>query len=382
MKYLKKSSEVLIGKAGSQDEQKLTKHGFALTDHTAMLTLVTHYSDGSGEELSGLCVTHEHLEQIRKAIDDYLLKTDNNIQISKETGSVNNFNFKVETGLTEAQTLNVFDQVSQQVKQMLQNNNKQKQTQLAICPKLVTVNQLLPEGQNSWSAKLRLLSGLKDFSTDGKIELSVMGSSEKEVRAKLNTGFCDLIMACVNPDSSVSRIPDIFHENQQPVNSIKDTRIKRLRLDIINVTSKKTNEVWEARIPYWDGCNKELTSFGDTETEARTQLYKELIFLLQDQLSACYFSDTTEPGSTKQVNKTDDKDVTQFKLNPSRVMSIKIGSEKWEARTRIFNGINAGLTDLVATGVSEEAAREELDKKFSDFAEPMTNFIKFMSQAF
>lgn len=88
-----------------------------------------------------------------------------------------------------------------------------------------------------------------------------------------------------------------------------------------------------------------------------------------------------EIESSKQVNKIDDKDYTSFKLNPIRVMSMKVGAEKWEARTRIFNGINDGLTDLIATGDSEEAAREELDKKFENFAKVMTNFIKFMSQA-
>lgn len=88
-----------------------------------------------------------------------------------------------------------------------------------------------------------------------------------------------------------------------------------------------------------------------------------------------------EIESSKQVNKTDNKDSTPFKLNPIRVMSMKVGAEKWEARTRIFNGISDGLVDLIATADSEEAAREELDKKFENFAKPMTNFIKFMSQA-
>lgn len=373
MEYLKKSAEVLIGKAGSQNEQKSSMYG--LTDHTAMLTLVTHYSDGSGEQLSGICVTREHLEQMRNAIDDYLFRTDNNTPVS-ETGSVNNFNIKAETGLTEAQALSVFGQVSQQVKQMLQNSNQQNQTQLVINPKLVIVNQYKPTGEpDSWFAKVRVLTG-SISSPDGRLELSVLGDSEENARAKLNTGFYDLIMACLNPGSSKSRIPDIVYENQQPVNSAQETRFKPLKFDLSKLTTKKTNEGWKARIVSRDGWNIEVTAPGNTEIEARTNLYQRLILI-----SADCSSDANELENSKQTNETDDKDDTKFKLNPSRVMSMKIGADKWEARTRIFNGINPGLTDLVATGISEEEAREELDKKFSDFAGPMTNFIRFMSQA-
>lgn len=375
MKYLKKSAEVLIGKAGGQNQ---SLSNIDLADYTAMLTMITSYRDGSGEEVSGINVTRQHLEQMRNAINDYLFRTDNNTPVS-ETGSVNNFNFKVETGLTEVQTLNVFSQVSQQVTQLLQNSNQQKQAQLVIDPRLVMVKQLLPKGLNSWVAKLRLLSGFKDFSIDGKIELSIMGSSEEEVRAKLDTGFNDLIMACVDPDLSESRIPDIAaQENQQPVNSAQETGIKPIRFNLNKVTARKINEKeWKATIKSCDGCEIAVVSaLGDTETEAKSQLYLKLIPLSAD----CSF-DANEPENSKQNNETNDKEATQFKLNPSRVMSMKIGVDKWEARTRIFNGISPGLTNLVATGASEEAAREELDKKFSDFAGPMTNFIKFMSQA-
>lgn len=422
MKYLKKSAEVLIGKAGSQNEQELSKYG--LTDHTAMLTLVTHYSHGSGEELSGICVTHEHLEQMRNAINDYLSKIDNNAPISEEVGSVNNFYLKVETGLNEAQTLKVFGQFSQQVKQMLQNNNQQKQTQLAIDPKLVMVNQYKPTGEpNSWFAKIRVLTGIIS-NPDGRIELEALGDSEENVRKELNVGFHNLIMACVNPDSSESRIPDIAHENQQkikrrqglqkltqflqdegfyedgrledlqdllsgdrssgknqqPVNSTQDTKIKSLRLDTGEVTSKKTDERWEAStIVYWNDGSRALTAFGDTEAEAIAQLHKELI-LFQDHLSANHFSAANEAENSEQINESNEKGATQFKLNPSRFMSMKIGTEKWEARTRLFNGMNFELIDLVAKANSEEEAREELNNKFSNFARGMTNFIKFMSQ--
>jgi hypothetical protein len=298
MKYLKKSAEVLIGKAGVQSKSHLS-------DYTATLVMPTLYSDGSGEDLLGIQVTREHLVHLRNEIDDYLSKTNDNTPASKEVGSVNNFNIKVETGLTEAQVLGVLGQVSQQVRQLLQTKSQQKQAQLVIDPRLVIVNEIRSlESQTLWSAKLRLLSGFKDFSvTDARIELSVIGNSEEEVRAKLNSGFHDLIMACLYPDSSESRIPDIIQENNQPTSGSDESK------------------------------------------------------------------------------KADEKDATQFKLKPSYVMSIPIGGGKWEARTRIFNGIDDKLVDLVATAGSEEAAREELDKKFSSFAGPMTNFIKFMSQA-
>lgn len=158
--------------------------------------------------------------------------------------------------------------------------------------------------------------------------------------------------------------------------------MKLLRFNLSEITLKRNNEGWEARIVYWNGCNIELTTFGTSETEARIELYKELIIRLQNQLSVYCSPNTHELENSKRVDLVDDKDSALFKLNPSRVMSMKIGAEKWEARTRIFNGIDDRLVDLSATAGSEEAAREELDKKFESFAKPMTNFIKFMSQAF
>lgn len=374
MKYLKKSAEVLVGNAGGQNEDNLG--GNNLADYTAMLTMITYGCDGAGEAFLGICATPEHLEQIRNAIDNYLFRTDGNALTSERVGFVNNLNIKSET--SEEEIVRVFATVSQQVTERLQNRNQQKQTELVIDPRLVIVNQFGPsENQNSWSAKLRLLSGLKDFSTDGRIELSVLGSSEKEVREKLNTGFYHLIMACINPDLSESRIPDIVHENQRPVNSAQDTKIKPIRFDLSKVTSRKINEKeWIATIKSCEGYEIAVVSgLGDTETEAKTQLYQKLIFLSADCF--CY---ANEPENNKQINETGNKDATQFKLNSSRVMSMKIGVDKWEARTRLFNGIGDRLVDLVATADSEESARKELDKKFSDFAGPMTNFIKFMSQ--
>lgn len=425
MKYLKKSADVLIGKAGGQNEA--SQFYYNVADYTAMVAMTTNNDDGLREEFSGICVTHEQLKQIRKAIDDYLLKTDGNAQTSEQVGYVNNFNIKAETGLTETQALSVFGKVSQQVKQMLQNNNQQKQTQLVIDPKLVRVNQYKPTGNpDSWFAKISVLTGsISD--PDGRLELSVLGNSEENARTRLNTDFNDLIMACVDPDLSESIIPDIVHENQQKkkrrqglqklthflqdegfykdgvledlqdllsgdrssgenqqsAKSTQDTKTKSLRLDLSEVTSKKTNELWEAsRRVYWNDHNRKLTGVGNTETEAIAQLHKELI-LFQDNLFADHSlgANANKPENSEQTNETDDKDATQFKLNPSRVMSMKVGPEKWEARTRVFKGIGYGLVDLVATADSEEAARKELDKKFSDFAGPMTNFIKFMSQA-
>jgi len=86
-------------------------------------------------------------------------------------------------------------------------------------------------------------------------------------------------------------------------------------------------------------------------------------------------------SSTPVLKNLTEIDSSSVKINPSRVMSMKVGTEKWEARTRLFNGIDDRLVDLVATADSEEAARAELDKKFESFARLMTNFMKFMSQA-
>lgn len=155
----------------------------------------------------------------------------------------------------------------------------------------------------------------------------------------------------------------------------------KLTVAVNKTTSKRTSEGWEARIVYWKGCNIELTAYGNSEAEAKAELYKELIIRLQDQFAADKLSTANEAESGRQVNETDNKDSVPFKLNPIRVMSMKIGAERWEARTRVFNGINDGLIDLVAVADSEDVARYELDKKFSSFATAMTNFIKFMSQA-
>lgn len=294
MKYLKKSAEVLIGKAGVQKSH--------LSDYTVTLVLPTHYSDGSGDDLLGIQVTRGHLEHLRNEIDRCLSETTEDKPEPESVELVNNLSFKAETGLAEAQLLGVFDQVSQQVKQMLQTRNQQKQTQLVIDPKLMMIIQHKPTGKpDSWSAKIHTLTGLKDFFANGRLELSVFADSEENARERLNIAFHNFIMACIYPDSSESRIPDIVRENQQPVSESYETK------------------------------------------------------------------------------KADDKDSTPFKLNPDRVMSMKVGADKWEARTRFFN-VNDGLTDLVATADSEETAREELDKKFSNLAGPMMNFIRFMSQ--
>lgn len=158
------------------------------------------------------------------------------------------------------------------------------------------------------------------------------------------------------------------------------TALTQLTFDLGKITVNETGQEWKARIVYWDGCNIELTAYGSTPSRAKAKLYEELIVWLQNQLSAYSLSEANEPESSKQVDKPDEKDSTPFRLNPSRVMSMKIGAETWEARTRLFNGISDGLVDLVATGDSEKVARKELDKKFENFARPMTNFIKFMSQ--
>jgi hypothetical protein len=362
MKYLKKSAEVLIGKAGVQSQSHLS-------DYTATLILPTYYSDESGEDLLGVQVTREHLEQLQNEIDRYLRETTEN---KPEPESV----------MSEEEASRFLVAVKQVTKQ-LQNRSQQKQAQLVIDPRLVMVNELRSlERQTLWSAKLRLPLTLKDFTiTNERLALLAVGSSEKEVRAKLDTAFHNLIMAGVNPDSDESKIPDIVQESQQPVNLAQDTRVKPLRLDLGKVTSIKTNEGWKARIAYWNGCNRILSVFGNSESEAKAELYKELIVELQEQYDVYSSSTTSEPGNIKQADKASDKDSASFKLNPSRVMSMKVGADKWEARTKLFNWTSDGLTDLVATASSEEAARDELDKKFLNLAGPMMNFIKFMSQA-
>ena len=398
MKYLKKSAEVLIGKAGVQPRSDLS-------DYTATLVLPTHYFDGSGEDLQGIQVTREHLEWLRNEIDRYLMsETTEDKPESESVELVNNLSFKAETGLTESQLLGVLGQVSQQVRQRLQTRNQQKQAQLVIDPKLMMVIQHKPTGEpDSWSAKIHTLTGLDDFFASGRLELSVLADSEENARERLNIAFHNFIIACIYPDSPESRIPDIVRKNQRPVSEndektvarvfatlnqqlteqLKNSnRVKGMLQVIDKVTSKKTNEGWEARAVYWKGCNIELTAFGDTETEARTKVYKELIVLLQDQLTnfANHLSVANKPEDIKQVDNPDDKDSAPLKLNPSRVMSMKIGADKWEARTKLFSWTSDQSTDLVATADSEEAAREDLDKKFSNLAGPMMNFIKFMSQ--
>lgn len=295
MKYLKKSAQVLIGKTGVQSKSHLS-------DYTATLVLLTHYSDASGDDLLGVQVTRKHLEQLRNEIDRYLSETSEDKPEPESVELVNNLSFISE--ICEGKTVYDFVIVKPQVTEQSQNMSQQKQTHLVIDPKVVMVNQLKPTGEpDSWFAKICVLTGVLP-DPDGKLEMSVLGNSEENVRAKLNTGFHDLIMACINPDSLESKIPDIVRENQQP-----------------------------------DSQNSE-------------------------------------------TNKTDDKDSAPLKLNPSRVMSMKIGADKWEARTKLFNWTSDGLTDLVATADSEEAARQELDKKFSNLAGPMMNFIRFMSQDF
>lgn len=380
MKYLKKSAEVLIGKAGSQNENNLS--GCDLADYTAMLAMTTYRCDGNEEEFSGICATRSHLEQIRSAIDGYLLKPENVEEIDGNTFKpligARVFDAATNSVLSAEESTKIFGKITEQVART--QNREQKQTRLEIDPKLVMVEQFgTPEEPNSWSAKLRILSNV-EFSIDGKINLSAIGSSEEEVRTKLNTSFHCLIMACVSPDSPESRILDIIHDNQQPINLAKNVKKNPLTFDLSKTTVNEIGQEWEARIVYWNGCNIELTAYGSTPSKAKNELYEELIVRLQNQLSTYSLSEANEPESSKQVDKPDDKDSTLFKLNPSRVMSMKIGAKTWEARTRLFNGISDGLVDLVATGDSEEVAREELDKKFESFARPMTNFIKFMSQ--
>jgi hypothetical protein len=381
MKYLKKSAEVLIGKAGVRPRSDLS-------DYTATLVLPTHYSDGSGDNLLGIQVTREHLVQLRGEIHRYLSETTENKPEPESVELVNNFNLKsIELKMSEEEVDRILAKIKQPSKlQHLQNRNQQKQTHLVIDPKLMMVIQHKPTGQpDSWSAKIHILPGLNSIAEGGKLELSVLGNCEENARERLSIAFHDFIMTCLKPDSSESRIPDIVRENQQPVNSAKGTDIKLLEFDLNEVTSretisKKTSEKWEARTVHWlNGCERELIAFGETEIKARTQLYKGLEGL-EALLLANRSSDTNEPENSKQVNKADDKDSAPFKLNPNRAMSMKIGVDKWEARTKIFNGINDELVDLVATAGSEEVARKELDIKFSNFAIPTMNFIKFMSQ--
>src|SRR4028119_1949182 len=279
MKYLKKSAQVLIGKAGVQSKSHLS-------DYTATLVLPTHYSDGSGDDLLGIQVTREHLEWLRNEIDRYLSETTENKLEPENVKVVNNLSFKAETGLTEAQVLGVFGQVGQQVRQMLQTRNQQKQAQLVIDPKLMMVIQHKPTGEpDSWSAKIHTLTGLDDFFASGRLELSVLADSEENARERLNIAFHNFIIACIYPDSPESRIPDIVRKNQRPVSEndektvarvfatlnqqlteqLKNSnRVKGMLQVIDKVTSKKTNEGWEARAVYWKGCNIELTAFGDT----------------------------------------------------------------------------------------------------------------------
>ena len=380
MKYLKKSAEVLIGEAGSQNENNLS--GCDLADYTAMLAITTYRCDGNEEEFSGICATRSHLEQIRSAINGYLLKSKNVEEMDGNTFKpligAQVFDAATNSVLSVEESTKIFAKITERVART--QNKEQKQTRLEIDPKLVMVEQfVLPEKPNSWSAKLHILSNV-EFSIDGKINLSAIGSSEEEARAKLNTSFHCLITACTSSDSPESRILDIVHDNQQPINLAENVKKNPLTFDLGKITVNETGQEWKARIVYWDGCNIELTAYGSTPSRAKAKLYEELIVWLQNQLSAYNLSEANEPESSKQVDKPDEKDSTPFRLNPSRVMSMKIGAETWEARTRLFNGISDGLVDLVATGDSEKVARKELDKKFENFARPMTNFIKFMSQ--
>lgn len=375
MKYLKKSAEVLIGKAGGQSEA--SQFYYNVADYTAMVAMTTNSCDGLDEEFSGVCVTHEQLKQIRKAIDDYLSKTDDNAPVSEKVGSVNKFSLKSAISKRWGQDNPLKDPVNSF---NLKSEISKKEAADAI---FGTVNELMSEVTTSkntngvWEAKIV-------HGRNGSNILTSLGDTETEARTKLYQlieTWKDQLFP--HRSSDELRIPNIVKENEQSVNSAQKRKIKPLlRVDLSKAMSKKTEEGWEARIVYWNGCNIELTAFGSTEFEAKAELYKEMAVKLQNQLVSL-FSAENEPKDSKQTNETDetdDKDATQFKLNPSRVMSTKVGVDKWEARTRLCNGMNFELVDLVATADSEEIARWNLDKKFSDFAKGMTNFIKFMSQ--